>query len=591
MPRRLALLVVCLILPSLTIAQDTPAKTFTAADFEAVIKTELKLDFEENSTPTGKRYDIVGTPYYASFNEKGKYVNFHVVYARQKLIGPVTLERINEWNRKAVYSRAFLATGDAAVKYEGVLSFAGGVAPGQVKSFYDLFDREHAEFTKHFGGVKPPPPETSGPPEVVRQGFPVARSDPDDLTKSDTAWEIAWDIPNLTRRGNPSDSRVLRVVSAKFSWKDEKKRPRSLVVARNLMLAEAFSQYDNKETCFLDVARVGTPMLKADREFLGPGCVGPGQILVSKNSDHDSKVYQELHYDGLRWVGLYDGVRARRGEKLVLWAAMKSGNYAFLMEYNFTDDGRIVSRLGFTAHNLFDRAKLPQQKGVPHRAVKTKDGDVHAHFGCWKFDPDLGDPDRKVGGPAENTIQLVSRKFESGKFGLKVNPFPGVSTSGEPVDVAREGKARWVATEFTTLRAESRVVKNTRGQPVAYDLISSRTGAAADFLPLQNTRHANMDFINYDYWVTRTPEEFKHYFQVPEVAAGGRPLQGERATVWHSVGSLHSPRDEDFGPGGVDAARGAALTEWVGFTLRPRNLFDGTPLFREADRSPAYPWF
>jgi Cu2+-containing amine oxidase len=63
------------------------------------------------------------------------------------------------------------------------------------------------------------------------------------------------------------------------------------------------------------------------------------------------------------------------------------------------------------------------------------------------------------------------------------------------------------------------------------------------------------------------------------VASGERPLAVERKTLWHSVGALHSPRDEDFGPVVVDAARGAALTEWVGFTLRPRNLFDGTPSF------------
>ncbi|MBN9519933.1 YbjN domain-containing protein [bacterium] len=581
MPRWVAFLALCLLVPAATRGQDAPAKAFTPADFEKLLKAELKRDFEVNTTPSGKTYDIIDTPYYALFNEKSRHVTFYVTYGKQRFAQEPTLEKINEWNRKAVHSRVFLASAGfgGGVKYEAAFSVAAGVMPGQVKNFYDLFDREHAEFLKLMGGLKPPPPEVTGPPETVRQGFPAAKYDPDDPSKTDTAWEVQWDIPNLTRRGGQADSRVLRIVSAKFHWKDEKKRPRSLVVARNLMLAEAFSQYDNQETCFLDVAKVGTPMLKANKDFLGPLCVGPGKILASTNADHDGKVYQELHYDGLRWMGVYDTVRARGGEKLVLWAAMKSGNYAFLMEYNFTDDGRIVSRLGFTAHNLFDRAVLPKEKGLPHRAAKTKDGDVHAHFGCWRMEFDLSDPDRKVGGPAENTIQLVSRKFTDGKFGLKAAPFPGVDSTGKPVDVACEGKAKWAATEFTTLRAESTTVKNTRGQPVAYDLISSRTGAASDFLPIGNTKRANMDFVNYDYWVTRTPESFKHYHQVPEVAAGCRPLAGERATVWHSVGGIHSPRDEDFGPGGVDAARGAALTEWVGFTLKPRNLFDGTPLY------------
>ncbi|MFO0799102.1 MAG: YbjN domain-containing protein [Gemmataceae bacterium] len=579
MPRRFALLGVLLILPALAPAQDAPPKAFTTADFEAFLKTTLKLEYEIEDGGSGKVYELVGTPYFASFNDKGKYVNFHVNHPKGRLTAEATLDRINEWNRKAVFSRAFLATGGNSVKYEAVMSLADGATQAQLKAFYDRFDKEHAEFAKHFGGIKPRPPESTGPPEVVKMGFPVSKFDPDDASKSETAWEVTWDIPNLTRRGGMSDSRVLRIVSAKFSWKDEKKQPRSLVVARNLMLAEAFSQYDNKETCFLDVAKIGTPMLKANKDFLGPMCVGPGKILASTNADHDGKVYQELHYDGLRWMGVYDKVQARGGEKLVLWAAMRSGNYAFLMEYNFTDDGRIVSRLGLTAHNLFDRAVLPKEKGVPHRAMRTKDGDVHAHFGCWRLEFDLHDPDRNLGGCDQNTIQLVSRKFADGKFGLKPLPFPGVDADGMPATEPREGKAKWVATEFTTLRAESKAVKNTRGQPIAYDLVSSRTGAASAFLPLGNTKYVDMDFINYDYWVTRTPDVFRHYYKVPTLAAGGRPLAGERATVWHSVGGIHAPRDEDFGPGGVDAARGAALTEWVGFTLKPRNLFDGTPLF------------
>jgi hypothetical protein len=583
MPRRFAFLFACMALPLAAVAQDAPAGGYTTADFEKFIKTGLKRDFELNPSPNGKVYDIVDTPYYALFNETGKHVTFYVIYNKSRFAQEPTLEKVNEWNRKAVHSRAFITSGGfgggGAVKYESAISVAAGVTPAQLKNHYDLFDREHGEFVKQLGGLKPPPPETTGPPETVRQGFPASKYDPDDATKSDTAWEVQWDIPNLTRRGNPSDSRVLRIVSATFKWKDEKKQPRSLVVARNLMLAEAFSQYDDKATCFLDVAKVGTPMLKANKDFLGPLCVGPGKVLASTNADHDGKVYQELHYDGLRWVSVYGAVKARGGEKLVLWAAMKSGNYAFLMEYNFTDDGRIVSRLGFTAHNFFDRAPLPKEKGLPHRTPKMREGDVHAHFGCWKMEFDLGDPDKKVGGPEHNAIKLVSRKFTDGKFGLVAAPFPGVDAEGKPVDQACEGKAKWVATEFTALRAESTAVKNTRGQPIAYDLISTRTGSASDFLQLGNTKRVNMDFINYDYWVTRTPEAATHYYKVPETAAGCRPLKGERTTVWHSVGGLHTPRDEDFGFGGVDAARGAALTEWVGFTLKPRNLFDGTPLF------------
>ena len=37
-------------------------------------------------------------------------------------------------------------------------------------------------------------------PNIVRQGFPAAGSDPDDLTKSETAWEIEWELTHPTNR-------------------------------------------------------------------------------------------------------------------------------------------------------------------------------------------------------------------------------------------------------------------------------------------------------------------------------------------------------------------------------------------------------
>ena len=50
-------------------------------------------------------------------------------------------------------------------------------------------------------------------------------------------------------------------------------------------------------------------------------------------------------------------------------------------------------------------------------------------------------------------------------------------------------------------------------------------------------------------------------------------------TVWHNAPSLHVPRGEDYGLDGVTSSRGAAITTWTGFLLRPVNLFDSTPLY------------
>jgi hypothetical protein len=150
--------------------------------------------------------------------------------------------------------------------------------------------------------------------DVVRQGFPAENAD-DDLTKSETGWEIDWDLAPV--RG--MKVKLFRIVSAKFYWKDAERRTRSLVVARNILLAEAFAQYDDKETCFLDIASdPSTKNLKAQEEFLGPSCVKAGKILQSNNPDFNNMVHKEVHYEALPGrIGYLQG-SSERFPKVVL---------------------------------------------------------------------------------------------------------------------------------------------------------------------------------------------------------------------------------------------------------------------------------
>ena len=46
---------------------------------------------------------------------------------------------------------------------------------------------------------------------------------------------------------------LLRIVSAKFNFKNQAGQPKSVLVASNIQLAEAFSAYDDGKTSFLDL--------------------------------------------------------------------------------------------------------------------------------------------------------------------------------------------------------------------------------------------------------------------------------------------------------------------------------------------------
>jgi Cu2+-containing amine oxidase len=369
---------------------------------------------------------------------------------------------------------------------------------------------------------------------------------------------------------------VLRIRSAKFMWKDKYGKPQWIVVARMLELAEIYVPYDNGWTAFLDVHDMPFYITPARKEFLGPSCVLPGEILKSANPAWSDTVHKEVHDDGIRWMSAETNTRnqiadrARRGEKMVLWSTYYGANYRYLIEYGFGDDGMLTCRMGPSGRNIFRR-----QDDLK---------DTHLHVGCWRLEFDLGDPSTKTGGPKDNDVLLVRRIFDetSERFGQVAKPF-AKNFQGQ----ACEGSARWNAEEFTSLRVQSRVRKNAHGRPVAFDLIPQRVGALRQLQPEGGSYASNMDFINYDFWVTRTESGFTDYIEVPQYASQKRSLTGYPTTVWHCTPALHAARGEDFGnEDGKNNYTGLAVTFWTGFYVKPRDLFDSTPLYRPTPRQP-----
>src|SRR5262245_53877710 len=198
-------------------------------------------------------------------------------------------------------------------------------------------------------------------PNVVRQGFPAATFDPEDITKSETAWEVEWELSHPQNRPMAPPCSVLRIRNAKFMWKDRTGKPQWITVARMLEVAEVYVPYDNGWTAFLDIHDMPFYITRAKKEFLGPPCVAPGEVLSSSNPYWSNTVHKEVHDDGIRWMSAETDYRndisdrARRGEKLILWSCYYGANYRYLMEYSFADDGMLTCRIGPTARNIFNR--------------------------------------------------------------------------------------------------------------------------------------------------------------------------------------------------------------------------------------------
>jgi hypothetical protein len=423
---------------------------------------------------------------------------------------------------------------------------------------------------RQFPRFQPPPrPKSNFPPNVVKQGFPAARYDPNAPEKSDTAWEIEWELTHPENRTWFPPGCVFRIKSAKFMWKDRYGKPHWITVARMLEIAEIYVPYDNGHTAFLDVHDMPFNMCPARKEFLGPNCVAPGEILPSINPSWASIIHKEVHDDGVRWMTAETtgfnriGDRARRGEKMLLWGTYYGANYRYMIEYGFTDEGVLSCRIGPSGRNIFNRQ--------PDR------GDTHLHVGCWRMEMDLGDPVNNVGGPKDNEVLLSRRVLdeEREKFMQVARPF-NKNSRGD----ACEGSALWVPEEFTTLRVTSKVRKNSHGRAISYDVLSQRLGGLRRLQREGGTYDADMDFINQDFWVTRTESGFTDYINVPRYAKEKRPLTGHPTTVWLATPALHVARTEDFGTeSGTNSYTGVATVTWAGFFLKPRDLFDGSPLY------------
>jgi Cu2+-containing amine oxidase len=280
-----------------------------------------------------------------------------------------------------------------------------------------------------------------------------------------------------------------------------------------------------------------------------------------------NRVMKEVHDDGLRWAN--GSEKTRRGEKMLIWALFNGGNYRYILEYGFGDDGMISCRLGATAHNLFDR---------------QKDGrDVHLHVGCWRWDPELCEEEAKIGGANQNRVLLVRRvprtASQNGQFRADISPF-----NPDEKGRAMEGYADWKPEEFTMLRVESMARRNGNKEVryTAYDLVPIRHGTVRNY----PWKYA---FVNHDFWVTHRRGAQAKYSEVPLYATGSNPLDKTPCTIWHNAGNLHLPRAEDYGVDGVTAGHGAAITTWAGFVLKPVNLFDSTPLYETAGKT-GTPW-
>jgi hypothetical protein len=360
---------------------------------------------------------------------------------------------------------------------------------------------------------KEKPALTSGAWNEVIQTFPTTEA-------PQTAWKVQY--------GTTSGCGFF----IKGAWLKRKMSEPWIQVLGDARLAEAFVPYHAGEPRFWDMA-YGFDLCELTKADAGRF----GVLLPGSANGRSRTVVKEIRDRGIMFK---HAESVRRGEALVLWAALDAANYRYLIEYGFQDDGTITLRCGASGRNYGGSEWVG-----------------HMHNGLWRIDVNLGGKDH-------NSVYLCEH----------IEPDNGDNQKArtEHTLLEKECAVDWDPQKFTMLQVVNTQKKNIRNQPWSYYLMPLRSGTARHY-------GKNEKCTLHDFWVTRARPKQMNYADVPKYIAKQESIVDTDVVLWYSAPGHHEPRSEDGEMNG-DGFRGTTHVMWAGFSLRPANLFDRTPFFK-----------
>jgi primary-amine oxidase len=589
-----------LLFPGHGLGQDQKiVTTVSPATLEAIFgDLSIRYDKKPQQGPGGQ---VVQGNYLYFFKQNGRTLILFTYGGKELMLqhrlAKLPLEKVNAWNIAAHFSRAYTRPdrpgqpGLSVIEWN--LDCRGGVTSNSIKQFIHRFGEELTLFEKFVGPgaiaevpngdpIKVNPKTDPDPVQPIVGGpfrLPVTFRDesqrelevtfPLGERNWQTAWKIEWQIDRrpVPQQLRSTFTRIKENVyfSIKQAWFRSAPTEPWIQVLSDARASELFVPYNDGVIRWYDVMDHGVMWKIVDEKAeAGPR----GQVLGK-----DRFVVGELRDRGIMYKNFGDG-RARRGETFVLWGNLNAGNYNYIIEYGFQDDGVVTCRMGATGHNLH----LPGNKHDYPRMG-------HVHNANWRLGIRLG-PE----GQQSNTAYLV-RHVEKEQGKGTADQVPSLFNDG------LEGAAKWVPEEFTRIRVENPEVTVGRNrQPIAYELVPLRQGTARHFGNRSGGQRTEA-FSMYDFWVTREDSKHFYYTELPAYFtrlknAGKEPgkIENTNVVLWYTSSILHDPRAEDgISPDHRQPPQGPALVAWSGFELRPRNVFTGTPLFTPGPRKMKQP--
>ena len=269
------------------------------------------------------------------------------------------------------------------------------------------------------------------------------------------------------------------------------------------------------------------------------------------------------HHDGLSRT-----TEVRRSRRLVVSSFYTVGNYEYGFYWYLYLDGtiemevKLTGIVGVSAVN--EGSERPEFAPLVAPNVASP---IHQHLFCFRLDFEVDGPTNRV---YEVNVEAEPISDE--------NP-DGTAFRANPTLLESEVQARRQVNA-----SSSRVWKvvnphslNRLGKPVGYKLAPSAT--AASLATKQSKVAQRAGFAQYNFWVTPFDEgRLCAAGDYPNLHPGGdglarwteqdRSIVDQDIVVWHTFGSTHLPRPEDWP---------VMPVEYCGFTLKPDGFFDRNP--------------
>lgn len=317
---------------------------------------------------------------------------------------------------------------------------------------------------------------------------------------------------------------------------------------------------------------------------LGCDCLGVIQYFDVTMVDEFGKAYVLknaicLHEEdyGVLWKhrNAHSGVnQTRRSRRLVISFFTTVGNYDYGFFWYFYQDGTIQLETKLTG--IIQPSGVDEGEDYPYgtRVARNFGGPIHQHlFNArlhWNLDGDGGNGE----GEGNSVVECETETLAWGE--------------NNPHGTAFVTKGRVLHRELDAARTADPLrgrywkvinpnVKNRMGEPVGYKMVMMPAPTLLSHPESSVAKRAG--FAQKHIWVTQYhPRELFAAGDYPNLSPGGeglpsyirqnRNIENEDIVVWHTFGTTHNVRLEDFP---------VMPVEYCGFTLKPNGFFDQNP--------------